>query len=242
MTNELWFFITVVVYLGSVLCLYKLLGKLGMYMFSIFGTLFGNVAACKCINIFGFPTNAGVVIYAATFLVTDILSEKYGKKEAQKAVFSSLAAMLLWVIGTQFTLWAAPNASDFVSSSMKNLFGFAPRIFVASMTAYLCSQTFDVFIYHFIWKKTGNNKTMLWLRNNGGTLLSQALDTVIFITLGFWGSFPFKVFLSVVLTTYLFKALVAVLDTPFIYVARKIKPLIEKQEGPESYAGAKVAA
>lgn len=65
---------------------------------------------------------------------------------------------------------------------------------------------------------------MLWLRNNGSTLISQAIDTVIFTTLAFWGTYPTNVFISILLTTYLFKAVVAVLDTPFIYIARKISP------------------
>ena len=84
MPNELIFIITVLIYLGSVLLLYKLFGKNGLYAFAIFGTLLGNIAVCKCVDIFGLSTTAGNVLYAATFLVTDILSEKYGRKEAGK--------------------------------------------------------------------------------------------------------------------------------------------------------------
>ena len=66
---------------------------------------------------------------------------------------------------------------------------------------------------------------MLWLRNNGSTLISQAIDTVLFTFIAFWGTYPNEVFFSILITTYLFKAIVALLDTPFIYWARKINPL-----------------
>ena len=82
MSNELIFIITVIIYLGSVLLLYKIFGKNGLYIFAVFATILGNIAVCKCTDIFSIATTAGNVLYASTFLVTDILSEKYGKKAA----------------------------------------------------------------------------------------------------------------------------------------------------------------
>ncbi len=224
MPNELIFIVSVVAYLGSVLLLYKLFGKNGLYAFAIFGTLLGNIAVCKCIDLFGLSTTAGNVLYASTFLVTDILSEKYGKKAAKNAVLYSFSIMVLWLFGSQLILWFKPNANDYINGSLSVVFGLVPRITVASLVGFLCSQSIDVFLYHFIWKKTGDNAKMLWLRNNGSTLISQAVDTVLFTTLAFWGTYPTNVFFSILITTYLFKAVVALLDTPFIYLARKIKP------------------
>ena len=224
MSNELIFIITVIIYLGSVLLLYKLFGKNGLFAFAIFGTILGNIAVCKCVDLFGLSTTAGNVLYASTFLVTDILSEKYGKKYAQKAVKYSFSIMLLWLLGTQLILQFTPNANDYINDSLKVVFGLVPRITIASLIGFICSQNIDVFLYHFIWKKTGDNKSKLWLRNNGSTLISQAIDTVIFTFLAFWGTYPTNVFFSILITTYLFKALVAVIDTPFIYIARKINP------------------
>ena len=224
MSNELIFIITVIIYLGSVLLLYKLFGKNGLFAFAIFGTILGNIAVCKCVDIFGLSTTAGNVLYASTFLVTDILSEKYGKKDAQKAVKYSFTIMLLWLLGTQLILQFTPNANDYINDILKVVFGLVPRITIASLIGFICSQNIDVFLYHLIWKKTGDNKSKLWLRNNGSTLISQAIDTVIFTFLAFWGTYPTNVFFSILITTYLFKALVAVIDTPFIYIARKINP------------------
>lgn len=227
MSNELIFLLSVLFYLGSVLALYKMFGKNGLYVFGVFSTILANIQVCKCVDIFGISTTAGNVLYAASFLVTDILSEKFGKKEAGKAVKYGLCVTLLWVLGTQVTLWFTPNANDYISESLGTVFGLAPRIAIAGFVGYACSQTIDVFLYHFIWKKTGDNSKKLWVRNNFSTLTSQAVDTVIFTTLAFWGTYPMEVFMSILLSTYLFKAIVAVLDTPFIYLARKIKPMEE---------------
>jgi uncharacterized integral membrane protein (TIGR00697 family) len=210
--------------LGSVLLLYKFFGKNGLFAFAIFGTLLGNIAVCKCVDLFGLSTTAGNVLYASTFLVTDILSEKYGKKEAHKAVMYSFSVMLLWLLGTQLILLFTPNANDYINESLKVVFGLVPRITIASLVGFICSQNIDVVLYHFIWKKTGDNKSKLWLRNNGSTLISQLIDTVIFAFLAFFGTYPTNVFISILVTTYLFKAIVALVDTPFIYIARKIKP------------------
>ncbi len=227
MPNELIFIATVLFYLACVLILYKLFGKNGLYAFAIFGTLLGNIGVCKCVDLFGVSTTAGNVLYASTFLVTDILSEKYGKEYARKAVMYSFTIMILWLIGSQLILMFTPNASDYINDSLKVVFGLVPRITIASLIGFICSQNIDVFLYHFIWNKTGNGKSGLWLRNNGSTLISQAVDTVIFITLAFWGTYPTEVFFSVLITTYIFKAIVAIIDTPFAYMARKITPMEE---------------
>ena len=228
MPNELIFMITVLVFLGSVLVLYKLFGKNGLYAFAIFGTLLGNIAVCKNVDIFGVATTTGNVLYASTFLVTDILSEKYGKKDASKAVAYSFSIMVLWMLGTQLVLWFTPNANDYIQESLKIVFGLVPRITIASLIGYIISQNLDVFLYHLIWNKTGNSKAKLWLRNNGSTLTSQLIDTVIFTFIAFWGVYPKHVFISILITTYLFKAIVALLDTPFMYWSRNIEPLNER--------------
>ena len=241
MSNELIFIITVLIYLGSVLALYRLFGKNGLYAFAIFGTLLGNIAVCKCVDIFGVATTAGNVLYASTFLVTDILSEKYGKRDAAKAVAYSFSIMVLWMLGTQLILLFTPNANDYISDSLRVVFGLVPRITIASLIGFLVSQNLDVFLYHYIWERTGNNGTRLWLRNNGSTLTSQAIDTVIFTTLAFWGVYPANVFFSILITTYLFKAVVALLDTPFIYMARAIVPLDDERRLRSAGQGESVA-
>ena len=185
MSNELIFILTVLIYLGSVLILYKAFGKNGLYAFAIFGTLLGNIAVCKNVDIFGVATTSGNVLYASTFLVTDILSEKYGRKDATKAVAYSFSIMVLWMLGTQLILLFNPNENDYINESLKVVFSLVPRITVASMIGFVISQNLDVFLYHLIWSKTGNTKARLWLRNNGSTPLFLIFYLIYFYLLYF---------------------------------------------------------
>ena len=227
-SNSVIFLAAVPLYLGSVLLMYRLFGKNGLYAFSVFTTLLGNIAVCKCADIFGLSTTTGAVFYASAFLVTDILSEKYGKKYAQQAVALSFSTMVLWLLGSQLILLFTPNANDYINDSLIVVFSLVPRVTVGSLAGFIISQNLDVFLYHYIWEKTGNSKEGLWMRNNGSTLTSPAIDTVVFTTIAFWGVYPKPVFFSILFTTYLFKALVALVDTPFMYAARMITPADER--------------
>ena len=101
-----------------------------------------------------------------------------------------------------------------------------PRIALGSLTAYLISQMVDVHLYQWIRKKLPEDK-FLWVRNNGSTLVSQLVDTVIFVPIAFLGEWPIDVVISIFITSYLIKVIVAFLDTPFVYLIKKIKPLDE---------------
>ena len=223
MINTIIFFATVIFFLIAITVCFKLFGKAGLFAYVCFATILANIQACKSIVLFGMTTTAAAVLYASTFLCTDILSEHYGKKEAAKAVWLGVFVNILWLCGTQATLWFVPSATDYIQPSLEVVFGMVPRITVASLLSYVISQRFDVFLYHYIWKKTGNSKKGLWIRNNGSTLVSQLIDSVLFVTIAFVGTQPKNVFLQIMITTYIFKAIVALLDTPFAYLARKIK-------------------
>lgn len=223
MYNFLIFFLAVVFFLLSVVVIYKLFGKVGIYAYICFATILANIQVCKSIELFGLTTTAGPVLYASTYLCTDILSERYGKDTAKRAVWLGVVINLLWLFGTQLTLWFIPASTDYIQPSLKVVFGMVPRICVASLLSYVISQRLDVFLYHFIWEKTGKTEKGLWLRNNGSTMLSQLADSVIFVTVAFAGTMPWNVFAQIMLTNYLFKVIVAVCDTPFAYIARKVK-------------------
>ncbi len=228
--NELIFFSAVIIFLGSVVLLYKLFGKIGLFAFIGFATILANIQASKSIELFNLTTTAGSVLYASTFLTTDIISERYGKKYARTAVILGIIINVLWLVGIYLTISFTPSPSDAVNEGLKTVFNFIPRITLASLVGYVFSQSIDVILYHALWKKTGNSKKGLWIRNNFSTLTSQLIDTIIFVTIAFVGTVPTNVFIEIMLTTYLFKAIVALLDTPFAYIARLVKPLIEKEE------------
>jgi hypothetical protein len=185
---------------------------IGMYCALI---VVANILASKIVVFASFTVPAAVIVYASSFLLTDMLSEFYGKDQARKAVWAGFMANIMLVLSVYIAIiWqGAPfweNQSAF-ETVLKNI----PRIVAASMIAYVISQHHDVIAYHW-WKKKFPHH--LWLRNNASTVVSQALDTVIFISLAFYGMFPLG---TMIVGQYVVKLLIALLDTPFIYVVKK---------------------
>lgn len=221
--NAFEFFISVLFFLSATVAAYRFFGKSGLFVFVAFSTILANIQVCKGINLFGFETTVGNVLYASSFLCTDILSEKYGKKTAQKAVKVGIFTNILWIIGTQLTLISVPSEHDTMQPHLEAIFGLMPRVAGASLIAYIVSQSIDVLLYHLIWEKSGQTSKFLWLRNNGSTMVSQFFDTSIFVTIAFVGTVPSEIFWSILWTTYFFKVVVALFDTPFAYLARKLR-------------------
>lgn len=174
-----------------------------------------NVLATKLFAFSGFILPAGVVAYPITFLMTDVIGEIWGKKVVTRVVwagfFCSILAMFLGFLAT--VLPAAPfyERQEFFAE----LFGRVGRITGASLIAYLVSQLNDVWVFHKL--KEYTNGKHLWLRNNVGTITSQFFDTVIFIVIAFYGITSTSVLLSMILSQWVIKILIALVDTPFCY-------------------------
>ncbi len=163
-----------------------------------------------------FIVSAGILPYPLTFLVTDLISELYGQRKANLVVFSGFIASLfvllfLW-LGGQFSSIPDSLVTDEIYNSV---FQNAWRLIAASMIAYLFAQFVDVRIFHF-WKKLTNGKH-LWLRNNGSTIASQLVDTTLVICILFVGVWNTDQILSAIIDGWIFKMLMALLDTPIIY-------------------------
>ncbi len=179
-----------------------------------------NLIANKFVEVdLGFKTfvlSAGVLPYPLTFLITDLLSEIFGKKETQKVVISGFIASI-FVIGIIYLGAIFPAVADSkVNDQVYNTtFMSTWRVILASMTAYLAAQLIDVRIFHF-WKRLTNGK-MLWLRNNGSTIFSQLIDSALVTTVIFIGILPAGEISSLILDAWLFKILVAFVDTPVFY-------------------------
>lgn len=218
--NETLWIVFALVDLCMVLAVYRFFGKVGLFGLMVFNLLLCNIQVLKTVELFGLTTTLGNVLYASVFLATDLLSEFHGKQEARKGVLLGFVSLLMMVGYMQIALLFQPAADDFAQPHLQALFGFLPRIALASMTAYLVSQLHDVWAFHAIKQRTGGKK--LWLRNNASTLVSQFLDSAIFCVIAFWGMFPINVFWEILLSTYIIKVAVAVLDTPFIYAAKKM--------------------
>ena len=163
-----------------------------------------------------FIVSAGILPYPLTFLVTDLISELYGQKKANLVVFSGFVAsmfvlLFLW-LGGQFNAIPSSIVNDDIYNSV---FQNAWRIIAASMIAYLFAQFIDVRIFHF-WKRLTNGKH-LWLRNNGSTIASQLVDTTLVIMILFVGVWESDQIISAIIDGWLFKMLMAAIDTPIIY-------------------------
>lgn len=219
--NEILFFITLIVNFSCIIFAYKFFGKTGMFCWIAMATIVANVEVLKCVDIFGMALTLGNVSYGSIFLATDILNEKYGIKYAQKSIFIGFFALLVFTLITQIDIHFISNSSDFAHDAMKTLFTITPRVCFGSMFAYFISNMLDVHLYMFIKKHLPSDK-FLWLRNNAATMISQLIDTLLFTCIAFVGVFSKEIVIQLCITTYLLKLLIAALDTPFLYLAKKI--------------------
>lgn len=186
----------------------------------IMSLLIANVVAGKVVDLFGFIVPAAVVAYGITFLCTDVINEIWGKEEAQKTVKLGLKIQLASTALILLAIWSPPAvfAVDF-NAAFKTVLGQNVRVVFASLTAYTISQAHDVISFNFWRNKTkGKHK---WLRNNASTLVSQIIDTAIFITIAFWGMVPNLLWM--IISQYIVKAIIALLDTPFFYLLTRNK-------------------
>jgi uncharacterized integral membrane protein (TIGR00697 family) len=226
MINEILLILSVPVIFGSLLLAMKLFGKAGLYVMTSICTIAANIEVMILVNAFGVEQTLGNVLFAATFLVTDILSECYGKKEASKAVNIGIFTSAMFIIISQSWLMFTPSVSDFVHPSIKVVFSNTPRMMLSSLAVYAICQKLDVFLYHKWWtlteKLTGDKRSYLWLRNNGSTLLSQLINTVLFNVCAFAGVYDTKTLISIIISGYVIYIITSLVDTPFVYAARKI--------------------
>ena len=172
------------------------------------------------ITVFGAPLfelSVGILPYPLTFLITDLISEVYGKKKANQVVttgiFASFFSMLIIFVANEVPAIGTSPVNDKVFTKV---FGLSPLGVLASMIAYLLAQYIDISIYHF-WKRLTQGK-MLWLRNNFSTFSSQFIDTFTVVgLLCLFGVLPWDKFYGLVLSGFFFKIMIALLDTPLLY-------------------------
>ena len=204
--NEILFLISIAFYLSGVLFAYKIIGKTGLYIWTAISAILANIEALKMVDMFGLSVTLGNALYASNFVVTDILSENYDKESANKAVNIGLFVTFVWVLATQLILMFEPNSLDFINRSLIEIFGFMPRIAMASIFTYAVAQKIDVVLYHKVWEKTNkifkDTNKGLWLRNNISTLTSQLIDSIIFTIIAFAGTVSFEELVSLIFTTY----------------------------------------
>lgn len=224
--NELLLIASLLVVFGSVLLAFRLFGKTGLYGFTCIATITANIEVLILVDAFGMEQTLGNILFAATFLVTDILSEIAGKKEAQKAVNMGIFTSVLFIVISQSWLLYTPSANDWAQEPIRSIFSNTPRLMIVSVVVYAICQRFDVWAYHKWWeltsKKCGDGRRFLWLRNNGSTLISQLLNTILYTFGAFWGMYELPVLVNIAMASYVIFIVTSLADTPFVYLARKI--------------------
>lgn len=225
MNNELIWFAEILANFFLIILAYKLFGKWGLIMWIPISVIVANIQVVQTVELFGFAATLGNVVYATSFLITDILSENYGKKEANKAVWIGFFSLISMTLLMNITLFYTPLAGDDFAmktqESTRTIFSLMPRIAFASLTAYLISQRHDVWAFHF-WKNRFPTDRQLWIRNNLSTMVSQILDSAVFVLIAFYGVFETGILLEIFITTYILKFIVAAADTPFVYIGKAI--------------------
>lgn len=233
MRNELLWALMLLVNFLSIVYVYKKFGKIGLFVWVPISSILANIQVVLLVNLFGLETTLGNIMYAGGFLVTDILAENYGEEDAKKAVklgfFSMIVTAVIMKIAVSFTPSVVQQGTENFRS-LKMIFDFMPRILFAGLIAYGVSQRHDVWAYSF-WRNRFPEKKHIWIRNNASTLVSQLIDNLIFTTIAFAGVYPFPVLVEIFISTYIMKVIVAMMDTPFVYLASYLK---EKQKITEN--------
>ncbi|MEG1497259.1 MAG: queuosine precursor transporter [Clostridiales bacterium] len=228
MPNEILLLINIILVYGAVLLGYKFWGIKGLICFMVFATITANIEVLILINAYGMEQTLGNIVFAATFLITDIISEVAGKKRAQEAVNIGIATTVFFLIISQLWLQYTPSPHDWAFPHIETIFTNSGRTMVVSLLVYALVQKLDVWLYHKWWsfttKRCGDSSRFLWLRNNGSTLISQFVNTVLFNFGAFWQLYDLGTLLSITFVGYLVFVIAALLDTPVIYIARKITP------------------
>lgn len=229
MSNEILLILNLIIIYGGILLFYKLFGANGLICWTVFATIAANIEVFILINAFGLEQTLGNIVFASTFIVTDILSEVNGKKKANEAVNMGVMVSAMFIVVSQIWLLYTPSPNDAFFPHMQAIFSNTPRIMISGLLVYSVVQRFDVWVYHKLWEfttqKSGNKSSYLWLRNNASTLISQLLNAVLFTFAAFYGTFAVSTLLDIIVTSYLIFIVTSIADTPVLYWARKIKPL-----------------
>lgn len=219
--NEIILVAEVFIVFTLLLICHRFFKREGVIAWVAIATVLANIITAKNAMIFGLSTAIGTVMFASTFLATDILSECYTKEDAKKAVYIGLFSNVVLISATQIALRYVPSPFDYANEAMNTLFALNLRISLASAAMYFVANMADVYIFNKIKEKM--NGRAMWVRNNVSTILCNCLENFGFIGLAFWGIYDTETIITIAVSTSVIEAVVAVLDTPFLYFARTIK-------------------
>lgn len=181
-----------------------------------------NLLGNKITVILGISVAVGIFSYPITFLITDIIEEVHGKKKAQTFVLAGFISLILVLILTALSIYMPPASRFTYNQEYITVFSVSLRIIVASLIAFIISQTHDIWAFN-LWKQKTHGK-YLWLRNNASTVVSQFMDTTIFMFIAFYHvtpKFDAPFIFALIIPYWALKMVFALCDTPFVYLGVK---------------------
>ena len=220
MTNELLLVGTLVAYFGFMFLAYKLFGRAGLYGFTIFATVVGNIEVLLLVNAFGMDQTLGNVIFATTYSAAKILSEMEGEKGpdyAKKATWLSVGTTGVFMFITQTWAWYAPADGGL----LQQVFSNSPRIMLSSLVVYAICMLVQIAAYKFIWTLQKHRECGQWVRAGVSTLFTQLVNTILFTLFAFLGVYEFSVMVDIMLASYIIFIVTSFWDTLVQIVAKK---------------------
>ena len=207
--------ISIIATFSIVVGIEKIFKKEGLYVWISIATITANILVCKSIDILELTASLGNVMFASIFLATDILSEKYDVKDSRKAVILAIVSQIIFIMTTTLAISYIPSETDLSNDSMKTLFSINTRVSISSIVMFGASNMLDKLKRKF--------PKQLWLRNNVSTIISNCLENYFFVFFAFVGIYNYSTILSIATTTSILEIIIAICDTPFMYIAKKLK-------------------
>lgn len=221
MFNEIFGVLTFLVTFLLLVLMYRLFGKHGLIAWIAIGTIIANIQVLKTVDLFSISATLGNVMFASIYLATDILNDIYGRKIAKRAVWIGFSSTLVMIIVMQMSLNFVPSSIDTSQNALETIFNVVPRIALGSVIAYIIGQHLDVFIFSLIKKVFSSDRTFI-IRAYGSTIISNIIDTALFVSIAFIGSMPNGAVLEIFITTYLLKVISTIFNVPFGYWAKSM--------------------
>lgn len=221
MFNEIFGVVTFLVTFLLLVAMYRLFGKHGLIAWIAIGTIIANIQVIKTVDIFTISATLGNVMFASIYLATDILNDIYGRKVAKRAVWIGFSSTLVMIIVMQLSLHFTPSPIDSSQQALESIFNLVPRIALGSVIAYIIGQHLDVLLFTLIKKLFSSDKTFI-IRAYGSTIISNIIDTALFVSIAFIGSMPNVAVFEIFITTYLLKVISTIFNVPFGYWAKSM--------------------
>ncbi|MGK3150839.1 queuosine precursor transporter [Staphylococcus shinii] len=221
MFNEIFGVVTFLVTFLLLVVMYRLFGKHGLIAWVAIGTIIANIQVIKTVDIFTISATLGNVMFASIYLATDILNDIYGRKVAKRAIWIGFSSTLVMIIVMQMSLHFTPSPIDSSQQALETIFNVVPRIALGSVIAYIIGQHLDVLLFTLIKKLFSSDKTFI-IRAYGSTIISNIIDTALFVSIAFIGTMPNAAVFEIFITTYLLKVISTIFNVPFGYWAKSM--------------------